>query len=81
MLLIVDPQATIRCLYSEQLDLARFGSVTIRRASHVEPDAQGHWWADLSLLNGPMLGPFSVRSEALDSEQRWIEEHHLLTPQ
>ena len=41
-----------------------------RRASHVEPDADGRWWADLSPVAGPRLGPFEVRSAALDAEPR-----------
>ena len=31
----------------------------IRRASHVEPDEAGRWWADLSPVGGPRLGPFA----------------------
>jgi len=34
--------------YTEALDLAALGSLSIRRASHVEPDEQGRWWADLA---------------------------------
>jgi hypothetical protein len=74
MMLIVDPQGGIRCVYSEAVDLASLGSVSIRRVSHVEPDEQGQWWADLSPMNGPKLGPFLVRSAALAAEARWLED-------
>jgi hypothetical protein len=38
----------------------------------------GRWTADLRLLLGPVLGPFDRRSEALEAEQTWLEEHWLL---
>ena len=74
MILIVDRQASVHCVYSEQLDLTCLGGMTIRRASHVEPDDQGHWWADLSPMHGPTLGPFTYRSAALDAERHWLED-------
>ena len=52
-----------------------FGDLAIRRASHVEPDAAGRWWADLAPVGGPRLGPFDRRSEALAAELRWLERH------
>jgi len=73
MMLIVDPQAVVRGLYSEDIDLAELGVVAIHRASHVEPDEHGHWWADLSLVGGPRLGPFTQRYAALDAERQWLE--------
>src|SRR5262249_4363500 len=65
MQLIVDPQGQVHCLYGETIDLAALGSVAIRRASHVEPDVDGRWWADLAPVGGPKLGPFDRRSGAL----------------
>jgi hypothetical protein len=75
MTLFVDRQGTVRCLYAEALDLASLGQLSIRRASLVEADKLGQWWADLSPLNGPKLGPFAVRSAALAAESSWLEEH------
>jgi len=75
--LVIDARGQIRCVYGEALDLAAFGQVTIRRASHVEPDAHGRWWADLSPVAGPTLGPFGLRTEALAAEQTWLEDHWL----
>ena len=51
---------------------------SITRASHVEPDAEGRWLADLTPVAGPVLGPFDLRSEALAAEQVGSEElaHH-----
>jgi hypothetical protein len=79
MVLVIDYQGTIRCLYTEALDLAQLGSLFIRRASHVEPDGQGQWWADLSPVGGLCLGPYRHRSEALAAEQDWLEKHLLLS--
>jgi hypothetical protein len=53
MLLRINPGGAVRCLYAEAIDLAALGTLAIRRASHVEPDGQGHWWADLSPVGGP----------------------------
>ena len=43
----------------------------------LEPDDAGQWWADLSPVHGPRLGPFGVRSQALDAERLWLETHWL----
>ena len=81
MQIIVEPGGAVRCLYDEAIDLAALGAVTIRRASHVEPDAAApglagdRWWSDLSPVGGPRLGPFPCRSVALDAERRWLEDH------
>ena len=76
--LVIDPTGRARCVYAEALDLSVLGNLSIRRASHVEPDARGGWWADLSPVGGAVLGPFGRRSEALAAEQLWLEEHWLM---
>ena len=77
MQLIVESNGAIRCLYDETISLGRLGRLTIRRGSHVEADECGCWHTDLSPLGGPMLGPFSLRSEALLAESTWIKRHWL----
>ena len=79
MLLLITPDGTIRAVYSEDFDLATLGSVTTQRGSHVEPDAQNQWWVDLSPVNGPRMGPFPFagRTQALDAERQWLEQHWL----
>jgi hypothetical protein len=72
--IVVSAGGRIRALYSEALDLAIHGRVSIRRASHVEPDDAGAWWADLAPVGGPKLGPFAKRSEALAAETIWLNE-------
>jgi hypothetical protein len=74
---VIDRNGQVRCVYGETIDLATLGQVTIRRGSHVEPDANGKWWADLSPVSGPKLGPFDRRTEALAAELDWLEKHWL----
>lgn len=76
--LVVHPAGDVTTLYSELLDLSALGAMNISRASHVEPDATGQWFADI--VNGPKLGPFVRRSEALAAEVAWLTEHRLLNP-
>lgn len=77
MQLVIEPDGTVHCIYDEAIDLAAFGSLSITRASHVEPDESGQWKADLSPVSGPSLGPFATRSEALTAERMWLEQHWL----
>jgi hypothetical protein len=80
MQLRVDPGGGVRCLFTEAIDLHGLGAATIRRASRVDPDVEGKWWAELSPIGGPTLGPFALRSEALDAERQWLEVHWLDAP-
>jgi hypothetical protein len=75
MQLVISPVGNIRCIYGEEMDLAIFGLPQIRRASHVEPTADGQWEADLSPVIGPILGPFASRSDALAAEVAWLQQH------
>jgi hypothetical protein len=72
MELVVDAGGSVRCIYDEVLDLRELGQLQITRASHVEPDAEGYWWADMEPSGGPVLGPFRSRSEALGAERGWL---------
>jgi hypothetical protein len=74
---MVSTTGRIACVYGEAIDLGSLGRLAIRRGSHVEPDEQGRWQADLSPVSGPILGPFNLRSEALDAERRWLQDHWL----
>ncbi|MBN2128596.1 MAG: hypothetical protein JW741_03835 [Sedimentisphaerales bacterium] len=80
MQLLVTPDGAVRCIYSEAIDLAQLGRPAIARASHVEPDEQGRWFADLTPVDGPRLGPFARRSDALAQETSWLEAHWLVCP-
>ena len=80
MHLVVDRAGQVRCLYDESIDLATLGRTEIARASHVEPNAEGRWQADLGPVGGPVLGPFARRSAALEVEAAWLEAHWLVRP-
>jgi len=79
MELHINHRGTVHCVYDEALDLAALGTMEIRRASHVEPDGAGAWWADLSPVGGPKLGPHARRSAALEAELNWLQQN-LLEP-
>jgi hypothetical protein len=74
MQMVIDRQGQIHCLYGEELDLSCLGTLQIRRASIVEPEGE-LWFADLHPVNGPKLGPFDRRSQALQGEILWLELH------
>ena len=74
MELVVGVDGGVRCIYDETLDLRALGKLQITRASHVEPDAEGYWWADMGPSGGPVLGPFRSRTEALGAERGWLAE-------
>lgn len=77
MQILITSQGAVRCIYAEAIDLALLGSLSIERASHVEPNAHGQWFVSFAPLDGPTLGPFSLRSEALAAEQRWLTANWL----
>lgn len=75
MQLIINPGGGMRHIYDEALELSELGHAAIARASHVEPDAAGAWWVDLSPVAGPCMGPFECRSAALKAEVDWLNAH------
>ena len=77
MQLIIDNTGNAGCIYDETIPLNRLGQIKIRRGSHVESVAGGRWIADTKPVDGPVLGPFSMRSRALAAERRWLEKHWL----
>lgn len=78
MTITIDRDGVARTLYTESIDLSALGRlVAIERASHVEPDGQGRWWADLAPIDGPRLGPYALRSGALAAEEAWLVANRL----
>jgi hypothetical protein len=72
----------IRFVYNDDLlGLTEQGETKIRRASHVEPAPDGGWQADMSPVNGPILGPFEKRSVALHHEVEWLKAHDIPQPE
>jgi hypothetical protein len=78
--IIISPQGEIRYIYNDALlGLAGLGKSTVKRASHVEP-CEGGWQADLGPVDGPILGPFETRGEALQHEVDWLLQHNIPQP-
>jgi len=77
--IVIETDGTLRAIYSDALApvLALCSEKTIARASHVEPNADGKWEANLAPVGGPILGPFDRRQDALDAEVAWLEAHYL----
>jgi hypothetical protein len=69
----------IRFVYSDEMSkaLQKAGVLHIMRVSHVEPNSNGKWEADLSPIKGPKLGPFKTREAALQAEVKWLEDKYL----
>ena len=63
MELFITPTGQVSCLYGEEMDLSTLGRQTIRRASYVEPTAEGDWTADFSAAE-------RTRARALSTSQR-----------
>lgn len=82
MNIVISPDGKATAIYDESVDLSSLGSVTITRASEIEPDQFGEWWVDLSMSGGPKLGPYIKRSVALIAERQWLEDnlHRLGNP-
>jgi hypothetical protein len=66
MELVVDADGGVRCIYDEGLDLRALGKLTITRASHVEPNSDGNWWADMAPVGGRFWGPMAA------GRKRWL---------
>ncbi len=78
--IIISQNGQLRFIYNDDLlGLTELGETTVQRASHVEP-CDGGWSADMSPVDGPTLGPFKTRSEALQHEVDWLLLHNIPQP-
>ena len=77
MELVIEASGDVRAIYDDALLLSSVGNMSIKRASHVEPDHAGRWLADMSPVGGPTLGPFARRSDALAAEIDWLRRNWL----
>lgn len=80
---VIRKNGNVQTIYSDDLPMDVLGAVgkaTVKRASHVEPTDDYRWTADMSPLDGPTLGPFKTRAEALRAETVWIRDNHLGLP-
>ncbi len=75
MSITITPDGDLRFIWLDALsDLVNAGTPRISRASSVEPTPEGKWAVDLAPVGGPILQPFTKRSEALAAEVRWLEQ-------
>lgn len=78
---VIDKEGNVLTIYDDSLTefTEQGGTITTKRASHVEPadvfGDGGLWTADLSPVGGPALGPFRTRKEALDAELKWLDQN------
>ena len=84
MIIDVGRDGTARWIHKDEArGLLELGPASIARASHVEPGdpARGQdplrWYADLSPVGGPTLGPYDERTQALGDEVQWLTCYHL----
>ena len=77
MILSISRSGEVRAIYQDDFDWRSLGRPLIQRASQVEPDPRGLWFANLSLSGGPKIGPFVRRADAIAAEVAWLEKHRL----
>ena len=71
MKLSINEKGIVTFIYSDELvDLCAEGLTDIKRVSNVEPE--GSKWR-VKIINGPDLGLFNSRKEALDAEIEYLE--------
>jgi hypothetical protein len=73
----IDAAGKATLIYTDDLKKTGLQIESIKRASHVEPDDKGNWIADMGPSNGPILGPFPTREQALAEEVKWLEKNVL----
>jgi hypothetical protein len=69
---VIKPTGLFVAIYSDDWAYEKLGKPCIRRASHVEPDESGRWFADMTTSSGPILGPFRKRQEAINAELEYL---------
>lgn len=68
----VNSKGDLTFIYSDEISfLKALGTFSVKRASHVEPTEDGKWTA--SMVDGPVLGPFDLRGDALSAEVEYLK--------
>lgn len=70
--LLVTPDGTIKGLYTECIDLSKFGKLHVTRASHVEFDSDCQEWV-VTLPDGKEIYRNKSREKALLFEKDYFE--------
>jgi len=73
-----DGEIEMKMIYSDSMrGILEEGSSSISRASHVEPNPDNSWSADMSPIGGESLNGFETREDALKAEVKWINDNYL----
>jgi hypothetical protein len=82
--IVIRPDGTVVHIQADSITRITMGlgKVQITRASSVEPDEHGNWFADCAPIGGPRLGPFppDARDVCLAAEATWIRNNYLRRP-
>ena len=78
MQIFIAADGTTRMVFDDRFNIRGLGVLKIKRGSHVEPTTDGRWTADLSPVDGPILGPFDKRKEAIHAEVAWLNANWLV---
>lgn len=69
------PRKTSRASHVEPWSGLRLRArVDVRKRHPLRVFCDDDWFADLSPVNGPVLGPFATRKTALLAEEQWLVE-------
>lgn len=76
--IMIEEDGTLRAIYNDALvPLMEQGEARTARASAVEPVEVGRGWT-ATMVDGPVLGPFTTRAEALAAEVAWLKTNRNL---
>ena len=62
-------------IYEDGHPLLALGRPEITRASHVEPNEDGLWVADMGPVGGPRLEKQATSALAIDQEIDWLKQN------
>lgn len=77
-LISADDEGNLVFIFNDELAfLLDLGPATTQRVSEVEPTEANLWTADMGRIQGPVLGPFALRGQALEAEIEYLKERVL----
>jgi hypothetical protein len=68
---VFTPDGIVHGLYTEAIDLARIGRLTVKRASQIEFNGKNQCW-EVQTLGGRMIFSAPTRQQCLDWEQQYF---------
>lgn len=64
-----------------QAALSRCDHATLVAENYrITDEVRNKWFADMTPVRGPVLGPYETRQLALDAETTWLLEHNIPVP-